>query len=253
MGIYIKKKFIFSLGFFLCFFIGVSHPIFAGLVEEVDNLSPEDSNLVIRKLIAKTAFPLPENMITNLGLSYGWNAHALKVSGVNTIGLDKFSVIYGDGFTFRYRFTPKFGLGIDYSKAKRTFIEGVTATQFKEREVGYSYIHLIADYIIFKEETFSLKGIVGLGQLNGYYQSETFGESSSVNYERLKRTSSIWNYQGGIEANYYLNPIWTIGMGLYYFSGNLKKFDTIAGTEDEDASEMDLSGTVLKIFTGLNL
>tara|TARA_A100001011_G_C14266459_1_gene824883 strand:- start:294 stop:1061 length:768 start_codon:yes stop_codon:yes gene_type:complete len=220
-------------------------------VNDAKDLTPKQSLTVVQSTIGNTLYPIPNTFIEKLGLRYSWMGRQTKTEALSNAGLQSTGGLIGDSLLISYLFSNDLTIGLEFGQGSREFITGITSTQTKISKITSRYTHFIIYKPIFKEKNLKIMGLLGGGPCSGDYYSETVSSTLST-YSRIKYLGSGFSYQGGIEVLYYLNPIWSVGSGVYYFHTKMTPIQSITGTTVNSPTEFDFSGASIKVFSSLN-
>ena len=110
---------------------------------------------------------------------------------------------------------------------------------------------MAGDFLLYYERRFSLKLNGSWGQSSFDYLVHHFSESEGTTVYR-PRQGTGYTWQVGLEAGYYLNPIWSFGLGVSYFNGNLDVVNNAAGRTTTDGG-VDFTGSMIRLFTSFNI
>ncbi|MDA1353787.1 MAG: hypothetical protein O3A01_04860 [bacterium] len=221
--------------------------------KELSNLTPEESSELGRKMIAKQFHPLPESMFTRLGIAYNYSVFLPTLNTLHEAGMKNVYVIYGTIWDVMYKINDKWNAGISYGTGANKFIKEVSNVEFREDTVLFQFYHFKLNYKIYEERDFVIGLSSGIGTTTGEYGYFQASEDGSTNARSYKRQGSTTSYNLGLEAMYYLNPVWNVGMGIEYFGANIESLSNRANQGDSTAPNMDLSGTLVRFFTKINL
>lgn len=242
------KKFLTGL-FLFCI---ASQGVQADLVDEVDELSPEEAAQVRRKLLGKMYDPMPMDIFSKVGLRIGAGLNDIEFTGTLPTDFVPVTNYISASGVLQYQITDRFGLGVEGGGALSSTYKkvGGDAAVMKGTDLETFYAHLVGNFVIYRETAMAIKITGGLGWFNGSYKVSRHDETTGSSSFLFRQGTTYMSYQLGMEALYYLNPIWSVGFGVSYFYADIPELKTMGGDVPAEKTGMRVSSPMIKIFTG---
>lgn len=219
-----------------------SLPSFAGIMEELDNLSPQEAATFREKLEKKAddAF-----WLNNGGTGFIQLINPKKLNK-SFSGVRDIRTLYGGTFNLRVPVSKSLYVGGDFSGAGNFTTRESASKVYEDLVLGYGAAQFVLDYHIVKSDSFKLNTTAGAGIMIGGYNYLKTDENTQVSYNThrfgLGLCSSL-----GINANWMIEDGWSFGIGTSYFWGSIDTVRRFIHSADSDAPEIDFSGMSINI------
>lgn len=217
-------------------------PVSAGLLEDVDALTPEQAVELQEKLKQKRFEATPENSRGTGFIQY------IKPTQFNNAfaTVSPMTNLYGGVFDLRYPLTEQFLIGGSFGGAGN-FVQTESSSKiYEDLLLGYGTAQFVVDYRIFQNETFILSATPGVGiMLGGYNYSRT--DDNTLTYYNTNRWGSGICTSLSLDATWKAHKNWGVGFGVSSFSGKLGGLRKVVSSVDNTAPEIDLTGTTFRI------
>jgi hypothetical protein len=217
-------------------------PGVAGLLEDVDNLSPAEAIEFQEKLQQKRFEATPENSRATGFVQF------IKPTQLNNAfpGVGPMTNLYGGAFDMRMPITEQFLIGGSFGGAGNYVMTQSSSKVYEDLLLGYGTAQFVVDYRIFQNKTFVLSLTPGAGIiLGGYNYSKT--DDNTQTYYNTNRWGSGICTSLSIDATWNVYKDWGFGLGISTFSGKVGGMRKIISSVDNSAPEIDLSGTTFRI------
>ena len=218
---------------------------------DIQSLSPTESATILRQLTAQSLYPLPSSLIMNLGLSLELAQQELSSSLFTEQGYPNIKSPPISSISLILKLSPNTSLGIRGGTSSAQSAQLISTT-FKATHLNYAFTHLVGYHTLYTEENMSIHLLAEVGLLNASYILQSFSESLSTS-SRIERKGTTLSGAIGIEARYYLSPIWSIGIKPSYFFANITSLKNLVNSIPNTSHHLNLSGPSLSIFTGFYL
>lgn len=220
-------------------------PGISGLLEDVDQLTPEEAMQLEEKLQQKRFQAIPENSRGCGFIQY------IKPKEFNNAfpNVSPMTNLYGGSFDLRYPLSRRFLIGGSFGGAGNYVITESSPKIYEDLFLAYGHAQLVLEFRVFQSEKFVLSATPGAGlMLGGYNYSRT--DDNTQNYYETNRWGSGFCTSLSLDAIRKVYDGWGVGIGVSYFSGKLGDMRKILSRVDDSAPEIDLSGTTFKISGG---
>jgi hypothetical protein len=226
----------------------------AGLVEDIDKLTPEEAHAVTTKLQAKTLQPIPESFFTrlSLGVSFGatiGNPSAFDAT-LNSVHGNFKSLDWADA-SLTWKIDTRYLLGFDVGGLMRQSDKQIAASTVEKVNFGGGYFHFQAGYQIPLGQDWLLAPAAGLGGIYGMVEREVTSDALLTTY--VFRLYGVGPSAAvSLPILYKLNPIWTVGLDNRYFYGRVTKVKR-ADQDYNGIADLNFSGYQIGFKTAINL
>lgn len=223
------------------------------LVDKVDQLNTKESAQFIKKPFANIFHPMPEDLISNLGIGIGRSVHSFKQGDNTQHNVAQVETFWGTSKYLMFKYNDKISIGFNFYNADVERSGVIDTNTLFQHNIDISYIHLIYSYIYYKEYNMTLSVYGGAGSSDVSYSISQFSppsaETPSASRHNKFKGSSI-SYQLGAAASYKLNDIWSFGLSVSYLQSMIKE---VKGLDDTKVDDYNMGGTLFQVFTGINL
>jgi len=218
-------------------------PVSAGLLEDVDALTPEQAIELEKKLQQKRfEANTPENSrITGFVQLVDPTQFNDAFPGVNHIGN-----LYGGSFDVRKPLNQRVLIGGSFSGAGNYAFTESSSKIYEDLFLIYGCAQLVMDFRIFQNETFVLSTTPGAGIMVGGYNYTRTNDNAGT-YYNTNRWGSGFCTSLSLDATWKVHEDWGFGLGVSSFSGKLANMRKIISSVDDTAPEIDLTGTTIRI------
>lgn len=217
-------------------------PVFAGLLEDVDKLTPEQAELFQKKLDQKKFEGLPKNS---------------RIAGfVQTVdpaqfnnsfpGLPPIRNIYGGTFDLRHPLSDNLLIGGSFGGAGNYVFKESSSKVYEDLFLVSGSAQLVLECRIFHNNNFILSVTPGAGVMLGFYNYSKTDDNARTHYN-TNRWGSGFCTSLALDATWKINNDWGLGIGASTFSGKLGNMRKIISNVDSSAPEIDLTGTTFRI------
>lgn len=218
-------------------------PVSAGLLEDVDALTPEQA-LELEKKLEQKKF---EAHTKDAGFSGFMMFIDPKQFNNNFPGVPPLTNLYGASFDLRYPLHKMFLMGWSFSGAGNYVFNESSPKVYEDLLLAYGNVQFVLELRLIKTENFILSTSAGAGGLLGFYNySKT--DDNLMTYYNTNRWGTGLSTSLSLDLCWNLQNGWGLGMGLGYFSGRLDNAHKIFSGVDASAPMVDLTGTTFKIF-----
>ena len=248
------KKTILILSLFV---YSLSSPLIAkDITKTIDELDNEKSMTLVTTQIANIFSPLPEDIIKNIGFGLSRNIHTIKAGALdNQTGLHAKHSFWSTSKLLMFHYSEKISIGFEFYAADAIQNGQIDANSVYEDHINISYWHLLGKYTFYKEKNLSLSVYGGAGTTTVEYSISQYSQPSVDEGNRItptydKRKGFDTSFQVGALVSYHINSLWTFGIGGSYLKSGVDDMEDSAGNK---ISGFNASGTLFRIFTGINL
>ncbi|MBU0630616.1 MAG: hypothetical protein KKC80_06860 [Candidatus Margulisbacteria bacterium] len=218
-------------------------PVSAGLLEDVDSLTPQQAVELEKKLEQKRfEAATPENSRIS-GFVQLVNPAALMSAypGVRNIGN-----LYGCAYDLRAPITDKVLIGGTFSGAGN-YTYGESAPKvYEDLFLVYGNAQVVMDFRLLKTENFVLSLTPGVGVMLGGFNYSRTDDNTRASYG-TNRWGSGFCASLALDATWKVYQDWGFGVGVSSFSGKLANMRKIFSGVDSTAPDIDLAGTTIRI------
>lgn len=216
-------------------------PVFAGIMDELDNMTPQEAAQFREKLDDKAddAF-----MLNNGGTGFVQFVNPKELN--KAFGLKDIRSIYGGVFNYRVPVNKQFYIGGDFGGAGSFTTRETAANVYEDLYVGYGSAQFILDYHLVKEKSFKLNTTAGVGLMYGGYNYFKTDENTQTSYNTYRTGLGLCS-SVGINALWQCEDGWSAGIGAGYFWGKIDSSSRIFHSADKNAPEMDFSGLSIRV------
>lgn len=218
-------------------------PVSAGLLEDVDALSPEQAVELEKKLQHKRfQAATPDNSRVS-----GFVQLVAPTQFNNAFpGVAHIGNLYGASFDLRKPINDKVLVGGSFSGGGNYVLTESSAKVFEDLFLVYGSAQLVMDLRLFQTNTFVLSVTPGAGiMLGGYNYTRT--DDNARTYYSSNRWGSGFCTSLSLDATWKVHEDWGFGMGVGSFSGKLDNMRKVISSVDATAPEIDLTGTTIRI------
>jgi hypothetical protein len=217
-------------------------PGFAGLIEDVDNLSPAEAVEFQKKLELKKLEAIPQS---TGGAGFVQFINPTQFNNAFP-GVKPIRQLYGGAFGLRYPITDRFLIGGDFSGAGNYVIDESSPKVYEDIFFGYGNAQFVVDFRIFQNEYFLLSTSAGAGIMIGMYNYSMTNDNTQTFY-KTDRWGSGFSTNIALDARWNVYKGWGVGIGVSNFSGKLSNMRKMLSDVDWSAPDIDLSGTTFRI------
>jgi len=217
----------------------ISFPAYSGLIEDIDDLSPEEAYFVMEKLQMKVLEGTPPEGVGG-GMEIGvLNPSLRNLNNSLPAALKKFPVLVMWGGTWRWSFNERFQIGFYGAGGATTTANKSLIGDVEEATLGLGMFETVFSYKPIIDDNFEAYLDLGLDYLvSGFTRSSTPNGSSTTIHSW---DGSTFGYRMGVGAKVRFNPIFAVGGDFSYLSAKINTLEE-AGTVDATAPDIDLSG-----------
>jgi len=217
-------------------------PVFAGLLEDVDRLTPEQAELFQKKLDQKKFEGLPKNT------RIGGGIQLFDPTQLNNAfpGLPAVRNLYGGSFDVRQPLNDKLLIGGSFGGAGNYIYRQSATKVYEDLFFVYGSAQLVLEWRLVQNKNFILSATPGAGVMLGGYNYNKTNDNTQTTYN-TNRWGSGTCTSLALDATWKINDEWGMGIGAGAFAGKLGGFRKILSEVDTTAPEIDLTGTILKI------
>jgi hypothetical protein len=214
----------------------------AGLLEDVDKLTPQQAVELEKKLQQKKFEATPErSRMTGFIQLINPTQLGNAFPGVNHIGN-----LYGGSFDLRTPINDKVLIGGSFSCAGNYAFNQSSPKIYEDMFLVYGSAQLAMDFRLLQNGNFILSTTPGIGiMLGGYNYTKT--DDNAKTYYLTNRWGSGICTSLALDATWKVHEEWGAGIGVSTFSGKLANMRKILSEVDATAPEIDLSGTTFRI------
>jgi len=218
-------------------------PVSAGLLEDVDALSPEQAVELEKKLQHKRfQAATPDNSRIS-----GFVQLVDPAQFNNAFpGVDHIGNLYGASLELRRPLSDRVLIGGSFSGAGNYALTESSPKIFEDLFLVYGSAQLVLDLRIFQNETFVLSTTPGVGVVLGGYNYSRTDDNARTSYNTNRWGSGICTSLS-LDAAWKVHEEWGFGMGVSTFSGKLANMRKVISSVDATAPEIDLTGTTIRI------
>jgi len=216
--------------------------VFAGLLEDVDKLTPQQAVELEKKLQQKRFEATPErSRMTGFIQLIDPVQLGNAFPGVNHIGN-----LYGGAFDLRTPINDKVLIGGSFSGAGNYAFNQSSPKVYEDLALVYGSAQFVMDFRLLQTGNFILSTTPGIGvMLGGFNYSKT--DDNAKTYYNTNRWGSGICTSLSLDATWKVHKEWGIGIGVSTFSGKLANMRKIFSDVDATAPEIDLTGTTIRI------
>jgi hypothetical protein len=216
--------------------------VFAGLLEDVDALTPKQAVELEKKLQQKRFEATPERSRMT-GFIQLINATQLgnAFPGVNHIGN-----LYGGAFDLRTPISEKVLIGGSFSGAGNYAFNQSSPKVYEDLALVYGSAQLVMDFRLLQNGNFILSATPGVGIMLGGFNYSKTDDNAKTSYTTNRWGSGICTSLA-LDATWKVHEDWGAGIGVSTFSGKLANMRKILSDVDASAPEIDLTGTTIRI------
>lgn len=236
-----------------------STTIHAGsLQNDLDRLSPEEAEEVIKTPIAKSLSPFPESFIKDIGFGISRGIHSFKkedfTSLRNSYSINTKNSYWGTQKFISFKWDEKTRYGFLFYDAGMHMVVNDTndATRVDINDTKFSITQLYISRTVYEEKNMKIGVFGGVGEVkfeHNLLNINAAGSSSTTPASANHFRGNSWSFQTGLTASYMLNPVWELGLAVSYLSANIKELKNIQSQVLDD-SHVSLTGTMFYIYTG---
>ena len=217
-------------------------PCFAGLLEEVDKLTPEQAELFQKKLEHKKFEGLTKNTRIGGGVQF------INPTQFNNSfpGLPALECLYGGSFDVRHPLSDKLLIGGSFGGAGNYLFNQSSPKVYEDLIFAYGSAQLVLEFRLVQNKNFILSATPGAGVMLGFYNYTKTDDNARTHYD-TNRWGTGTCTSLGLDATWKLSNEWGLGIGASTFAGKLGAMRKIISGIDTSAPEIDLTGTIVKI------
>ncbi len=217
-------------------------PTLAGLLEDVDKLTPQEASLFQEKLSKKAAENIP------LESAGTFNVQFINPSAFNAAfpGVAPMTNLYGGSFTIRKPINDRFLIGGNFGGGANFHWNESASKVFEDAFLGYGSAQFVTELRLVRTENFILATTLGAGVMLGGYNYSKTDDNLKTSYSS-NRWGTGFCESAAIDAYWSAKDDWGFGIGAGYFSGKLGNMRVLLNSVDGTAPEIDLSGMTFRI------
>jgi len=217
--------------------------VFAGLLEDVDALTPKQAIELEKKLQQKRfEASTPENTrMTGFIQLVDPKQLDAAFPGVNHIGN-----LYGGAFDVRTPINDKALIGGSFSGAGNYAFNQSSPKIYEDLFLAYGSAQLVMDIRLLQTGNFVLSTTPGVGIMLGGLNYTKTDDNAKTSYSTNRWGSGICTSLS-LDASWKVHKEWGFGIGISTFSGKLANMRKIISEVDATAPDIDLTGTTFRI------
>lgn len=217
-------------------------PVFAGLLEDVDKLTPEEAVKLQEKLQQKRFEATPEN-----SRMIGFVQLIEPTPFNNTFpGLPDIRNAYGGSFELRKPLNDRLLVGGSFGGAGNFVYSESSTKVYEDLWLAHGYAQLVMEYRIVQNKSFILSLTPGAGVMLGFY-NYTKTDDNAKTYYNTNRWGTGFCTSFAVDATWKIYKEWGLGIGISSFSGKLSNMHKMLSSVDYSAADIDLTGTTFRI------
>lgn len=217
-------------------------PGFAGLLEEVDELTPEEAALFQQKLQLKQLERIPGNTRGSFFVQF------IDPAEFNNTfpGVGPMTNLYGGSFDLRFPLNERILIGGNFGGAGNYVLTESGSKIYEDLYLGYGKAELAADLWIIKTDNLILSAGAGAGVILGGYKYSNTDDNTQTDYTTDRWGSGLCTSLS-LDLSVGFKGCWRLGIGASSFSGKLGGMRKIISGVDKSAPEIDLTGMAFRI------
>ena len=216
--------------------------VFAGLLEDVDALTPQQAVELEKKLQQKRFEATPErSRMTGFVQLIDPAQLGNAFPGVGHIGN-----LYGASFDLRMPINEKVLIGGSFSGAGNYAFNQSSPKIYEDLFLVYGAAQLVMDLRLLQTGNFILSTTPGVGIMLGVFNYSKTDDNAKTSYTTNRWGSGICTSLA-LDASWKVHEEWGMGIGISTFSGKLANMRKILSDVDATAPEIDLTGTTIRI------
>jgi len=217
-------------------------PVVAGLLEEVDALTPEQAIELEKKLEQKRFAATPENSrITGFVQLVNPTQFNNAFPGIGHIGN-----LYGGAFDLRQPINDFVLIGGSFGGGGNYAMNESSSKVYEDLWLLYGSAQLVMDFRLVRMENFILSLTPGAGVMIGGYNYTKTDDNAQTYYSTNRWGSGICTSLS-LDAAWKVYEDWGAGIGVSTFSGKIGGMRKIMSEVDTTAPELDLTGTTIRV------
>lgn len=218
-------------------------PVFAGLLEDVDSLTPQQA-VELQKKLEQKRFEAATPANTRIsGFVQLVNPSQLTsaYSGVRNIGN-----LYGGAYDLRAPITDKVLIGGSFSGAGNYSFSESSPKVYEDLFLIYGSAQLVTELRVLQVNSFILSLTPGVGVMLGGFNYSKTDDNAKLSYDTNRWGAGLCTSLA-LDATWKVYQDWGFGLGVSSFSGKLGGMRKILSSVDATAPEIDLTGTTIRI------
>ncbi|MCU0640796.1 MAG: hypothetical protein MUC35_01765 [Candidatus Margulisbacteria bacterium] len=217
-------------------------PALAGLLEDVDKLTPEQAELFQKKLEQKKFEGLHKNT------RFGGGVQLFDPAQFNAAfpGLPAVRNLYGGSFDVRQPINDKLLIGGSFGGAGNYTYRQSATKVYEDLFFAYGSAQLVLEWRLYQNKNFLLSVTPGAGVMLGGYNYNKTNDNTKTTYNTNRWGSGTCSSLG-LDLTWKISDEWGMGLGASAFSGKLGGFRKVLSEVDTTAPEIDLTGTIIRI------
>ncbi|MFA5183532.1 MAG: hypothetical protein WC405_19650 [Syntrophales bacterium] len=218
-------------------------PVFAGLLEDVDSLTPQQA-VELQKKLEQKRFEAATPANTRIsGFVQLVNPSQLTsaYSGVRNIGN-----LYGGAYDLRAPITDKVLIGGSFSGAGNYSFSESSPKVYEDLFLVYGSAQLVAEFRVLQVNSFILSLTPGVGVMLGGFNYSKTDDNAKLSYDTNRWGAGLCTSLA-LDATWKVYQDWGFGLGVSSFAGKLGGMRKILSSVDATAPEIDLTGTTIRI------
>lgn len=250
-------KIIFSILF-------ISTSAFASLMDEVDQLTPEQAYEINQKIQGKILDPVPIEFFTKMSFSMSANylmadpkvfKNSLDTRFNKGNDLDSVNLVSMD---LLWRISESLRLGMEIGYLNSGVSTELASQLFQSINLFSTLAFAKVAYKVSISDSLSLLPYAGIGAVSTRASTETSSDSNTTSLGAVATHKSDiygsnFGFKVGTSFNYELNKVFSIGLDVSMLQDKVSKLKRSGITEVASPSELDLSGFAVGIKTSVNL
>jgi hypothetical protein len=218
-------------------------PGFAGLLEDVDKLTPEQAVQLQKKLEQKRF----EATTTENSRITGFIQYVKPTQLNNTFPrVSPMTNLYGGSFDVRRPLNDRFLIGGSFGGAGNYVFKETSYRIYEDMWLVYGQAQFVLELRFIQNKNFILSMTPGIGVVVGGYNYSVTDDNAQYYYTTNRWGLGLCNSLA-LDATWKVRDDWGFGLGVSSFSGKLGGMRKIFSAVDSSAPEIDLAGTTFRI------
>lgn len=234
----------------------------ADLLQEVDQLTPEQAYEFQQRLGAKMLEPIPAGFFTNLSTSITSQVVLSDAKEFKSFIDSRFSSpnkldkVQSVNMDVLWRLGEGFRLGFEMGFMTASATAELVTNTFQSINLKSLLTMAKVGYKVGLSEDFFLFPYIGLGMANSMANLTTTTDTSfntSGSTYNVNMSNSAFAYKAGASLNYSFNKLFSIGLDLSILQDKVTKLKREGEREVTNPSELNLSGFGIGVKASVNL
>lgn len=230
----------------------------ATLLDQVDQLTPEQAYEFQTKLKSKILKPIPQGIFMRLAVSVSGNLMFTDPDDYkSTIDSahnrdERLDNMYGLQGSLIWRLTDHFYFGVGGASLHRNSNQKTGTLKYEELSLAGTVGQVQAAYKIWLSERWFLFPLIGVGGIEG--QATVEKSDDNVEQTFVQRYSGMgFSALGVVSVGFHLNPIFTAGLDIGYLHAKVNKVKRSKSEEVASPASLDFSGPYIGLRVSYNL